>query len=75
MFNVLFCIAYVAVMMFECELKWIEYCKSPFYFMAIYFCVFVSIDIFAAIYFHTLQNWPMKIQCTAYLEHIRGNYF
>ena len=38
------------------------------------FCVFVIMDIFAAISFHGVQNWTLLEQCRLYLYgHFRGN--
>ena len=43
------------------ETKKTGYCK-PNFFAAIYLCIFVFINIFAAIYFCGLQNWAMQVQ-------------
>ena len=52
------------------------YTVNQLIFLAIKFCVFVSMGIFAAIYFRRLHNWVMQEQCKVCLYgHFGGNIF
>ena len=42
----------------------LELTVNQLFFAAIYFRVFVIMDIFEAIYFRGLQNWTMLKQCS-----------
>ena len=47
-------------------------------FAAIYFRVFVFMDIFATIYFRGVQNWTLQLQCTVctvYIDIFAAIYF